>query len=68
MTYIKWFLIITFWTFVTAFFHYTLPQKDIVRITDTYEKWIDFGGNSIFWASADTGNDQVEKQTCPASM
>jgi hypothetical protein len=56
MTYIKWFLIITFWTFVAAFFHYTLPQKDIVRITDTYEKRIDFGENSIFWASADTGN------------
>ena len=56
MTYIKWFLIITFWTFVVAFFPYTLPQKDIVRITDTYEKRIDFGENSIFWASADTGN------------
>ena len=56
MTYIKWFLIITSWTFVAAFFHYTLPQKDIVRITDTYEKRIDFGENSIFWASADTGN------------
>lgn len=57
MTYIKWFLIVTFWTFVFAFFHYTLPQKDIVRITDTYEKRIDFGENSIFWAGADAGND-----------
>lgn len=57
MTYIKWFLIIAFWTFVAAFFHYTLPQKDIVRITDTYEKRIDFGENSIFWAGADAGND-----------
>ena len=27
-----------------------------MRITDTYEKRIDFGENSIFWASADTGN------------
>ena len=56
MKYIKWLLIIAFWTFVAAFFHYTLPQKDIVRITDTYEKRIDFGENSLFWASADTGN------------
>ena len=48
MTYIKWFLIIAFWMFGAAFFHYTLPQKDIVRITDTYEKRIDFGENSIF--------------------
>ena len=42
---------------VAAIFHYTLPQKDIVRITDTYEKRIDFGENSIFWAQADVGTD-----------
>lgn len=57
MTYIKWLFIITFWTFVATFFHYTLPQKDIVRITDTYEKRVDFGENSIFWATADVGTD-----------
>lgn len=57
MTYIKWVLIIVFWTFVAATFHYTLPQQDIVRVTDTYEKRIDFGENSIFWAGADAGND-----------
>lgn len=57
MKYIKWVLILAFWIFIAAFFHYTLPQKDIVRITDTYEKRIDFGENSIFWAGADVGND-----------
>lgn len=57
MTYIKLFFFITFWTFVATFFHYTLPQKDIVRITDTYEKRVDFGENSIFWATADVGTD-----------
>ena len=56
MTYIKWFFIIAFWTLVAAFLHYTLPQHDIARITDTYEKRIDFGENSIFWADADAGN------------
>jgi hypothetical protein len=56
MRYIKWLFIVSFWVLVASFFHYTLPQKDIVRITDTYEKRIDFGENSIFWASADTGN------------
>lgn len=56
MGYIKWALMITFWVFVAAFFHYTLPQHDVARITDTYEKRIDFGENSLFWASADTGN------------
>ena len=38
MAYVKWFFIIVFWVLVAAFFHYTLPQKDIVRITDTYEQ------------------------------
>ena len=56
MGYIKWALMITFWVFVAAFFHYTLPQHDVARITDTYEKRIDFGENSLFWTSADTGN------------
>ena len=57
MVYLKWVFWITFWVLVAAFFHYTLPQHDIVRITDTYEKRIDFGENSIFWAAADVGND-----------
>ena len=55
MVYIKW----AFWGIVAliviAFLHYTLPQRDIVRISDTYEKRIDFGENSIFWAKEDTG-------------
>lgn len=56
MGYLKWLLIFLFWALVAAFFHYTLPQTDVARITDTYEKRIDFGENSIFWASADAGN------------
>ena len=44
MAIVKWVFWITFWVLVAAFFHYTLPQKDIVRVTDTYEKRIDFGG------------------------
>ena len=57
MVYVKWGFWTLFWLFVAAFFHYTLPQHDVVRITDTYEKRIDFGENSIFWSSADVGND-----------
>ncbi|MGB3243525.1 MAG: DUF1523 family protein [Sulfitobacter sp.] len=57
MAIVKWIFWITFWVIVAAFFHYTLPQKDIVRVTDTYEKRIDFGENSIFWATADVGSD-----------
>ena len=55
---IKWVFWITFWVLVVSVFHYTLPQTDIVRVTDTYEKRIDLGGeNSLFWASPDVGSD-----------
>ncbi|MGH1412270.1 MAG: DUF1523 family protein [Pelagimonas sp.] len=57
MAYVKWAFIITFWVIVLAFLHYTLPQNDIVRITDTYEKRVDPGENSWFWAQADVGTD-----------
>ena len=56
MVYVKWGFWAVFWIIVAAFFHYTLPQTDIARITDTYEKRIDFGENSIFWSSPDSGN------------
>ncbi len=55
MVYLKY----LFWTvfFLMAFtvLHYTLPQHDIVRISDTYEKRVDFGENSIFWSNQGTG-------------
>lgn len=41
--------------FIFAFLHYTLPQRDIVRIVDTEVRRVDFGENSIFWAEADSG-------------
>ena len=47
MAIIKWTFWGVIWLIIAAFFHYTLPQVDIVRITDTYEKRIDFGENSI---------------------
>ncbi|MGO4914103.1 DUF1523 family protein [Pseudogemmobacter sp. W21_MBD1_M6] len=55
MRYVKW----TFWTLLVSvvfgFFHYTLPQHDIGRIVGTENRRIDFGENSIFWASPDVG-------------
>ena len=54
---LRWTFWITIWVLVAAFFHYTLPQVDIVRITDTYEKRIDPGENKLFWAQADVGTD-----------
>lgn len=57
MRYVKWTFFAIVAVILLAFFHYTLPQRDVARITDTYEKRVDFGENSIFWASPDSGND-----------
>lgn len=55
MALIKWAFVLAFWAFVAGFLHYTLPQHDVVRVTDTYEKRVDFGENSIFWSNQGTG-------------
>ncbi|MFY0690406.1 MAG: DUF1523 family protein [Paracoccaceae bacterium] len=57
MVYVKWGFWSLFWLLVAAFFHYTLPQRDVVYITGVEIKREDFGENSIFWASPDTGAD-----------
>jgi len=57
MRYVKWVFVIVFWGLVLSFLHYTLPQHDVARITDTYAKRVDFGENTLFWAQADVGND-----------
>lgn len=57
MVYVKWVFVVLFWGGIAVFLHYTLPQHDIARITDTYEKRISPGENRWFWAQADVGND-----------
>ena len=55
MRYVKWSVIIAFWAVVAAFLHYTLPQKDIVRIVNTYEERQTLEGwTRIFWSEPDT--------------
>jgi hypothetical protein len=54
---LRWTFWITVWVLVASLFHYTLPQTDIVRVTDTYERRIDPGENRLFWAQADVGSD-----------
>ena len=53
--YIKWFLRITPIVIVGLFLHYTLPQHDIVRITNTYNKQTVIGSNWLFYSSGDSG-------------
>jgi len=47
----------TFWISIVAiiasFFHYTLPQTDIVRISDTYESRENPTKYTLFWGPAD---------------
>jgi hypothetical protein len=46
-------------TLLAAFLHYTLPDRDIVYITNTSNRVMTFGVNSIFYASPDVGSDEV---------
>lgn len=55
MRLVKWTLLGLIAIIVASFLHYTLPQHDIVRISGTENRRIDFGENSIFWASPDVG-------------
>lgn len=58
----RWFLTIlgvTFGIVVFLFLDYTLPAKETVRITNTYNRLTEIGpGNAIFYASPDTGTVQ----------
>ncbi len=52
MQYVRWSLIGFVVLLVGGFLHYTLPQRDIVRIVGTYETFVDFGMNRIFYADS----------------
>ena len=54
-TKIKWTLRIIVLLIVGLFLHYTLPQRDVVQIINTYNKLTDIGANAIFYSSGDTG-------------
>jgi hypothetical protein len=53
---IKWGLRITVLLVVAAFLHYTLPQRDVVQVINTYNRVQPIGANWIFYASEDTGS------------
>ena len=52
---IKWIFRLILITLLAAVLHYNLPHRDIVRITDTYEKRVDPGANSWFWSLVTQG-------------
>lgn len=55
MRYVKWTVWLLLALLVFGFFHYTLPQHDIVRIVGTENRRVDIGDNSIFWSRAEVG-------------
>lgn len=57
LRFFKWAFWIAFWVVLGALLHYTLPQRDIVYVTNTYNRVVQFGENSIFWSSPDMGTN-----------
>jgi hypothetical protein len=54
-TKIKWGLRILALVIVGLFLHYTLPQRDVVHIINTYNKNTPIGANWMFYSIEDTG-------------
>lgn len=54
-TKINWGLRILALLIVAAFLHYTLPQRDVVQVLNTYNKNTPIGGNWMFYSIEDTG-------------
>jgi len=54
-TKIKWGLRIVAILIIGAFLHYTMPQRDIVQIINTYNKNTPIGANWMFYSIEDTG-------------
>ncbi len=54
-TKIKWGIRVVLVLIVGLFLHYTLPQRDVVQIINTYNKNTPIGGNWMFYSIEDTG-------------
>ena len=55
LTKFKWGVRIVLLLILGLFLHYTLPQHDIVRVTNAYNRLTTVGANWLFYASPDTG-------------
>ena len=61
MRYVKWTFVTLLVLFVGGFFHYILPQHDIVRIVNTYEERQDLTGwTTMFWQAPDNGSTTTQ--------
>ncbi len=58
MRWARWIILLLIALFIGSFLHYTLPGRDIVRITGTEIIRADLSGwNRMFYAQSDTGNE-----------
>jgi hypothetical protein len=57
---LKWGLRILLVLIVGAFLHYTMPQRDVVRISNTYNKLTQVGANWMFYSGEDVGTGVTE--------
>ena len=54
MRYVKWTILFVLALFVFSFLHYSMPQRDIVRIVNTYEERQDLNDwTRMFWSVPD---------------
>ena len=63
MAYLKWGFWLVFWVIVAAFLHYTLPQRDTVRIVNTYEERQDLTDwTRIFWSEPEDQSSSLSNR------
>lgn len=55
---LKWAVLTLLAVFIVAVLHYSLPQRDIVRIVGTDVKRMDIGSRGWFWAEPDSLTEQ----------
>ncbi|WP_158965268.1 DUF1523 family protein [Chachezhania sediminis] len=68
MFYIKWFFTLLIWSVIAVFLWYTLPRHDVVQITGTDIKRVNFEGNSWFWSTVSTGGEVGQDNTADVYM
>ena len=61
----KWLFLFVVWSLIAAFFHYTLPRTDVVRIVNTEVRRVDVGERPLFWADAAPGAQALGNRDVP---
>jgi hypothetical protein len=60
---LKWVIRIVLFLFVAGWLHYTLPQRDVVKIIKTDSRMTEIGANRIFYGIEDSGTGSETSST-----